>query len=277
MTRRSSLILIPILACALPAAEPKFDVASIKLNPQAHEPGDNAAPGFLKSIAYSSRGGRFSMEGPASTPLSLLIQLAYNVQEYQVLGGPSWVNSAGYDITANAGNDSTFEQMRPMIRSLLADRFKLALRHETRELPVYELTTAKGGAKITALKAGSCATLDPDNPPPPPDPSRPRIRYCGGIVRRMNSFEATAVPMPKLVELLSEEVGRTVVDKTGLTGNFDFQLDFVHDVLANNDAGAATGTSIFTALQDQLGLRLESAKGPVEALVIDHVERPSAN
>jgi len=224
-----------------------------------------------------------------NVPLHLLIQLAYNAKDYQIVGEPAWANSERYDVTAKTENNASFEQMRPMLRSLLAERFNLALHRVTKELPVYELTAAKGGLKT---EDASCVNRDPNGPPPPLG-SKPR----GGVWSAMlpggsSRLEGFGVPMSKLVEVLADRIGRTVVDKTSFSGTFNFQLDFSPDDAASNPKSAPTaaagperpipGTNvqaptIFAALQEQLGLRLLAGKGQVEVLVIDHVQRPSPN
>jgi bla regulator protein blaR1 len=285
---------------SISSSAPKFDVASIKpLAGGSGRPMDPIDRGWaMKSGRVSlSKAGRF--EVPFVT-LHQLIELAYNVTDSEVLGGPSWVRSDLYEIFAKA-EGATLHQMPLMLRSLLADRFRLALRRETRELPVYELAVAKGGLKFAAAKEGSCVTLNPDNPPPPPDPTSPPspLNVCGGTRRqgmglppvRRDRIEAVAVSMPKLIEYISDDLRGIVIDKTGFTEKFDFHLEFVPGEFLSNGLGASTpsdpvtaapsailsGVSIFTALQEQLGLRLTSAKRPVEVLVIDHVERPSEN
>jgi uncharacterized protein (TIGR03435 family) len=206
----------------------------------------------------------------------VLIELAYNVRDFQIQNLPSWGTSEKYEVIAKARDNATFEQMRPMLRSLLADRFQLALHRETRELPIYRLTIAKGGLRIVGAKEGSCITLDPDHPQPPPDPGKPHAPFCGGVVRMRNSIEAGAISMPKLSEILSDEVRRTVTDNTGFAEAFNLHLEFAPDLSANGPETQA-GDSIFTALQNQMGLRLEATKGPVEVLEIDRAERPSGN
>jgi uncharacterized protein (TIGR03435 family) len=162
--------------------------------------------------------------------------------------------------------------MRPMLRSLLADRFKLTIRHETKDLPVYELAVASGGPKIALAKDGSCVVRDPNGPRLPLG-SKP----CGGVLTRLGGIEGFGVTMPKLVELLAERVGCTVIDKTGFIGAFNFRLDFTPDEALGDGSGPAmlgdpgtqarsaslSGPSIFTALHEQLGLQLRSAKGPL--------------
>jgi bla regulator protein blaR1 len=279
---------------------PKFDVASIKpLAGGSGRPMDPIDRNFAlgNGRASLSKAGRF--EVPFVT-LHQLIELAYNVTDFEVLGGPSWVRSDLYEVIAKA-DSVTIQQMRPMLRSLLADRFRLALRRETRELPVYELAVAKGGLKFRAAKEGSCVTWNPDRPPPPPDPTRPPppLNVCGGMRRRAMGFsparkdriEAVGISMPKLIQVISDDLRGIVIDKTGFTEKFDFHLEFVPGEFLGNGLGPSTpgdpgtsapsailsGVSIFTALQEQLGLRLTSAKRPVQVLLIDHAERPSEN
>ncbi|HEV8413505.1 MAG TPA: M56 family metallopeptidase [Bryobacteraceae bacterium] len=275
---------LPIVVGMMHAQSPataaaKFEVASIKLNTRSSpvDPGNGPVSiitlNFLRGIAYSSRGGRFNME---RVPLTFLIELAYNVKDAQLLGGPSWATSDRYEVSAKAEDNATFEQMRPMLRSLLADRFKLELHRETKEAPAYELAAARGGLKIIASKE-SCTTVDPNSPPPPPNPKSPPP--CGSVRRALlrsgERIEAFGISMPKLIEMLSDTVGRTILDKTGFTEMFDVHLEFATDEAISN--GLSAGPSIFAALQEQLGLRLESAKRPGEFLVIDHAERPSEN
>jgi uncharacterized protein (TIGR03435 family) len=270
-----------IRAQSTPAAA-KFDVASVKRNAKGGiAPTDIMALGLTKSMAQGSRGARFSID---NVSLNWLIQMAYNVKDFQVVGGPSWAKSDGYDIAAKAEGNASFEQMRPMLQTLLADRFQLTLRRENREFPVYELAVAKGGLKIAAAQPGSCVAFDPASPPPFGS------KICGGSTRKILSgaperrdrIEASGIAMARLVEMISDEVGRTVIDKTGFTGTFNLQLDFAPDEgivsgLGPSPIANPSGPSIFTALQEQLGLRLESAKGPVPVLVMAHAERPSEN
>jgi uncharacterized protein (TIGR03435 family) len=137
---------------------PRFEAASIKLNTTTTIPLNVAHLAFLRAAgAGNSRNGQFRAVGDiAAMPVSVLIQLAYKVNAFQLDGGPSWVRSDRYDVDARAGGSATFEQMRPMLQSLLADRFKLTLRRETRQLPVFDLVAAKDGLKIAAMKEGSC-------------------------------------------------------------------------------------------------------------------------
>src|SRR5579862_2465279 len=211
-----------------------FEVASIRQSTSfRNRPTDAVNLEVVRLAAqYNSQHGRFRLLGG---PVSVLIQLAYNINAFQALGGPSWVNSDRYDVNAKAADDVTFNRMRPMLQALLTDRFKLTFQREKRELPVYEHVVAKGGIKIEAAKQGSCITLDPNNPPPAPAPNRPLapLNICGGFRRllgplpdRQEHIMAVGISMSKLVEILANELGRTVLDKTGFRETFDLHLDF---------------------------------------------------
>jgi uncharacterized protein (TIGR03435 family) len=263
------------------AARPEFQVASIK---------PNTAVGARGMGVRALPGGRLTA---LNAPLMMLIQNAYAVQASQVVGGPSWINSEGYDIEAKPEGNTDRQHMWLMLQTLLADRFKLALHRETRERPVYALTLTKAGLKQPPPNAGSCVTIDPSAPPPPGAP----LGFPCGKVGVMGSpsgllqMQGGKVPMPELVRVLAMVLGRPVVDRTGVTGEFDVHLEFTPDESTMGLPGAggpgdpggpplATDPgrpNIFAALQEQLGLKLASAKGPVEVLVIDHVERPAAN
>jgi uncharacterized protein (TIGR03435 family) len=203
-----------------------------------------------------------------------LLLLAYDVRNFQVAGRPAWFDSDRYDISAKMagtpvpGRDAMMLQRR-RLQLLLQDRFKLAVHRETRELPVYELTVSKGGPK---LKAPTCTESDPKNPGPAP--GKAVMDSCGFSGFFKGRFEASSATIGDLVKALANLVDRTVVDKTGIRGTFRVVLTFaVDDSPAAND----TAPNIFTAIQEQLGLKLESGRGPVEVMVIDHAEKPSEN
>ena len=256
---------------------PGFEVASVK--PTASAGGRS----LLEAVP-----GRLIMTNLA---LRRLILIAYGVQDHQLSNEPPWINSDHYDIQAKAAGTATVQQIEgPMLQALLEERFKLTLHRETRELPVYELVVGKGRAKLQSSKDGSCIPYSVDSPPPVRTPGQSHPTFCGvhGAVDGLNrTLDGRAVTMAELAAYLSRSynssLGRNVVDRTGLAGRFDLQLRWTIEILtapAGPDAALApetTGPSIFTALREQLGLRLESAKGPVEVLVIDHIERPSAN
>jgi uncharacterized protein (TIGR03435 family) len=206
-----------------------------------------------------------------ATTLLSLIYIAYGpLMPGQIAGWPAWSTSAEFDIEAKMDEDTAAAlqklpqkqqatRRRLMLQSLLADRFNLRVHHEIKTLPIYELVVAKGGSKLKESNA--------------------RETNTNGIGR----LTAQAMPMADLALILTIQVGRIVVDKTGLTGGYDFALRWMPDQGGEPpDASGLplqddSGPSIFTALQEQLGLKLEPAKGPVEMLVIEHVERPSEN
>jgi uncharacterized protein (TIGR03435 family) len=259
-----------------PPARPQFDVASIKLN---------AGGARAVSIGAPSP-GTFRAE---NIWLRFLIEMAWNVKDFQVSGGQVWATSNRYDINARAPGNATFEQMRPMLQTLLEDRFQLALHRESKELPVYALVPGKGGIKPKVSGKENCITEDPNAPPSTPAPGRQALPSCGAMMTSPRNLHGTAISMEQLIAALSNTMQRTVVDQTGFTGPFDVHLEWTEDQstpgfwapgLAPPASALPTDgsrPSIFTVLQEQLGLRLESTKGPVEMLVIDHAERPSAN
>lgn len=181
-------------------------------------------------------------------------------REYAV-DGPDWLTAQHFDIDATFPAETREPQIREMMQALLADRFKLTLHKETRQLPMYALVVAKNGPKIHPVESGESRTSG-----------------------RPGHFEATKITMPKLADLIARQAGLPVTDATGLAGVFDFTLEWSPsaDLRVTSADGAAAadtqGPSIFTALEEQLGLRLESRKGPVEILVVDRiVKTPTAN
>jgi len=204
-----------------------------------------------------------------------------------VEGGPAWINSVRYQIDAKADRALGQGMMRgPMLQTLLEDRFKLKIHHEAREVAVYALTVAKGGLKLHPFQEGSCIprdfTLLEQFPPQPFPELPPGQKYCevrgtenGGKV----TLEAIGMSIDSFIKYSLPGLDRPMVNKTGITGLFDFHLEFAPDEPTGAGATPAefAGPSIFTALDRQLGLKPELAKAPSDFLVIDHVERPSAN
>ncbi len=208
-------------------------------------------------------------------------------------GGPAWVRSDHYQVIARAEGAPGREVVSgPMLQSLLEDRFQLKLHRDTREVPVYALTAASGVVKLKP-PAANCVSVQPQQPGDPVVPLQPGQKYCMALIgfrKGPNTgLNAEATTLDHFVELLSHLVDRPVVNKTGIPGKFDIYLEFAVDeatprflpggdmaqtqAMSSNDPA---GASVFTAIQ-QLGLKLEPAKGPGEFLVIDHVERPSGN
>jgi uncharacterized protein (TIGR03435 family) len=264
------------------ADPPRFAVASIKRNQASPAPNSIGAP---MGAGYRS-GGRFVA---GNAPVTFLIQRSYAVQSFQVSGGPSWINTDGYDIEAKPEGNTDQKRMWLMVQGLLADRFKLSMHRESRDLPVYDLQAVRGGLKLPPPRGGDCAEVMTAFPGPGQQRQAPP---CGpGVIGSGTglTMEGINVSMPAVAKLLSSLVGREVVDKTGFTGRFALHLEFaMDDTLAGlpNPAGPdASGRpadptarpTIRTALQEQIGLKLQASTGPVDVFVIDHVERPSGN
>jgi bla regulator protein BlaR1 len=235
--------LVPRWIAFAQAPRPSFEVASLKPS----GPND-------RLMYRLEPGGRYLATG---LTLKLLIANAYGVPELRISGGPGWRDSDKFNLEAKVGIQlppwpDSQKQLSLMLQSLLEERFKLALHRETREEPVYELVAAKAGVKLKTAKADESPGFQMDN----------------GRIHSM------AVPLDFLATNLAYLLGRTVIDKTGLAGKYSFTVTYMPDDAAPADTD---GPSLFTALQDQLGLKLESSKGPVELLVIDRVEKPDAN
>jgi uncharacterized protein (TIGR03435 family) len=281
--------LLPVLttsACLLFAqSKPAFEVASIK----------PAAPDQRGIAIRPGANGGLNIN---NMPLKELITFAWRIQPYQIIGAPAWIESARYDITTVPDHKPKGNEIWLMLQSLLEDRFQLKTHNETKELPIYALVLAnkdgKLGPQLTEAKEGSCTAIDPTKPPPPPsDPGKPPVLGCGGMFMGPDRMEGASNEIKGLIPVLSRTLGRTVVDKTGLTGKYDMHLYWTPDpsqMMQGPFGGGPpppggpapppvdpNGPSIFTALQEQLGLKLESQKGPVDVLVIDHVEKPSEN
>jgi uncharacterized protein (TIGR03435 family) len=254
----------------IPAQPPptRFDVATIKLN----------AGTSMGARTQPLPGGRLRVE---NQPLRALIKTAYKVQDFQLSGGPGWIASGRYDIEAKSeGNPPLLEVVGPMLQALLEDRFKLKIHREIRELPVYALSVSKSGLKISPSEQGSCVPYDPNHAPQGPGPGQKRQSICGNVSIGKSMMNATSIRMEDLTKSVSYILGRTVIDKTEVKYTFDVHLEFVPDeavFVGPPGAAGSSGPSIFTALREQLGLNLKSAKGPVEVLVIDNAEKPSAN
>jgi uncharacterized protein (TIGR03435 family) len=203
-----------------------------------------------------------------------------NVRPPKVLGGPDWVDTDRYDIVAKAPTEAGLDEMYgPMMRALLEDRFGLKIHSEIRELPVYALTAARGGAKLTPLKPGNCVAIDAKSVlKTPPGP-----HYCGRFEMKRGSVwvaDAKGMTVAEFAaRVFRDTLDRPVIDRTSIAGLFDIHLEFSSLEISTGLSGDADNQvpSVFTAVQEQLGLKLSPGKGPVEVLVIDQVEKPSAN
>jgi len=250
---------------AYPQASPPsltFDVASIK---------QDTSGGTAISMARQP-GGRFIANG---VPVQLLITFAYDIDDSLIVGGPDWITSDRWNIESRAAESANeipascgSDPMKRRVQSLLLDRFGLNAHRESRETAVYELRIAKGGSKLQlADTVESAAALKAA--------SLPRCT----INLASNRMQGHAVSLSGLTRTLGSLLGRTVVDKTGLTAAYDFNLEWNSDStpLAGPTTADTSRPSIFTAVEEQLGLKLQSARGVVEALVIDGIHRPSGN
>jgi uncharacterized protein (TIGR03435 family) len=263
-------------ASQTPPQRPAFDVASIK-------PSDPNQPG---GAIMNQPGGRLVIAG---MPLRELVKYAYRLQDFQLEGGPPWARTDLWNIEARAEEGSA-DLAAARLQSLLEDRFQLKTHRETKEVPVYELTVARRGSKMKR---------SPDQTPPRPPQRgelRPRPIQPVGTLDRFSmrvsagSLEAVAMDMPSIVGALSSILRRTVVDKTGLNGRYDVTLQWTPEggnnaVPGVGQTGAAVpvaspvdrGPTLFTAIQEQLGLNLDSAKAPVDIIIMDSVQKPSEN
>jgi uncharacterized protein (TIGR03435 family) len=246
---------------------PHFDVVSIKPTPENTGPGAD-----FSAIA----GGRLHVR---NNEVSNLIGNAYGFRGPRLIGIPNW--SDHFDMEARAEGSPTKEQIMLMLQSVLEERFKLQAHHETRDLPAFNLVVAKSGVKVKPWQQGTCAASDPFNPSPPPPAGVPTLPHCGNNHIRSSGpkmlWTGVKIDMTGVAGALTAALRREVIDKTGFKGNFDLQLEWTTDPAIGGAAGDDTGPSLFTLLEDQLGVRLEQTKVATEVLVVDHVEKPDAN
>ena len=247
-----------------------FEVASIKRE-----------TGVSSGITFAARaGGTLTV---INNPLTNVIDNAYGIRRYQLIGGPDWINSDRYNIQAKAAGDAPRAEMMSMLQLLLEGRFKLKVHRETRELPVYVLTVAKGGIKLQPAREGGCVNADPRYPRRPA-PGEKLTPSCGNNIITASTWNASAIDMASAAAALVGVLGRNVIDKTGITGKYDIHVQWTPDqapagvdTAAQSNALASENAPppLVTVLEQDLGLKLESTRGPVDVLIIDHVERPS--
>jgi uncharacterized protein (TIGR03435 family) len=267
-----SALVLSAAAPAIRAQRPSFEAASIKRNVSGS---DNA---FVRA----QPGGRLSV---GNNSLWNIIRNAYRLQGFQIVGGPDWITTERWDIVAKGEGDPAPPQLLVMLQNLLADRFKLVVRREMRDSPIYALILARPDGRLgPQLHASStdCAALmeaaraSGNTRLPAPAGGGP---VCGTRTNR-GIMETSATTMADLARNLSGIAGRSIVDKTGLTGNFDLKLTWTPETPAGPPGAASGGpaaedtVSLFTAIQEQLGLKLDAQRGPVDVLVIDSAERP---
>jgi uncharacterized protein (TIGR03435 family) len=241
-------VILGILAICFASGEPRpaFEVASIK-------PVDRTGVSGHGSMSQS--GSRITFNGYTLTGL---LMYAYDVRNYQIVGGSGWMSSDTFIINAKAEGDlqPSVAQVRLMLQALLADRFEVKLRRETRESKVYLLQTVKSGFKLEPSKT-----------------ERSTMRMSPGHMAMIK------VPPGQWAALLSSVLNRPVLDRTGLTGEFDFSLDSP-DIMGRRsmeEGEDAPGPSLFTAIQEQMGLKLEPSKGPIDVFVIERATKPTEN
>jgi uncharacterized protein (TIGR03435 family) len=246
-----------------PAAPPAFDVASVKISELGRAGGEGSRKGTLHTAP-----GSVNLR---NLTLKACVSWAYNVKDYQV-SGPGWIDGERYDIVAKAANPVNDDDLRRMLQTLLADRFKLVFHRETKELPVYVLGIAKEGLKIKPSVGEGESSFQP----------------AKGMGKLSLVVEHTS--MSQFADLLSQPLQQPVVDRTGLQGGFDFTLDLAKYLAMDNPGShegegmtrpvgiSAVETALFMALREQLGLKLESKKNPIDLIVVDKAEKvPTEN
>jgi len=237
-----------VLALLLAQTAPSFEVTSVKPNDLG-----NQGP-----VLFDPQpGGRLRI---TNASLRMVMSWAYGLQNSQLAGGPDWISTDRFDIVAKAEGNPTTDQVRLMLRTLIVDRFKLAYHNESREMPVYALTRPRKDGKLgpqLAASADHCGDL--------PDGKPRRCEFDVGF----GKVHGHGVPLELLTTTISGFSGRVVVDQTELKGPFDFDLTWTPP-----DGG---GPSLFTAVEEQLGLKLEPTRAPVGILVIDRVEKPAGD
>ena len=259
-----AFVVVALVASAADAgaqrAEPSFEVASIKVNTNPQSP-----------TFYQAKNDRLSI---GNVRLRMLVSLAYEVDPAQIGGAPDWIDTDRYDIIAKAATPFAPEtQWRGMLRTLLAERFRLRVKRDAQPAPLLALVrTRQDGPLGKGLRRSvtTCEELTKASPPP--------VDACGLVaanrVADTGRMSVRGLPMEMLARLLSGEAGQPVRDETGLTGSFDWDLMFAVRRLPETELSAP---SMFTALQEQLGLKLESRRGTRDVIVVEHVERPSVD
>jgi len=258
-----------VLSAQTPAS-PAFEAASVK----PHQSADQ------QTMMVVQPGGRFVA---TNIPLLFFIRTAYRLQDDQIVGGPGWLNSDRFDIVAKADAGATLQQLPPMMQALLVDRFRFVTHHDTRELPVYALVVARSDRTLgPQLRPTACPSAD--GPASPTLAAVDLSPTCATIKTGLGTLTLRGTPMSQVLQFLAPYVSRVVLDRTGLDGRFDLDLAWTPEQLPSRTPGAqeparsnADGPSIFTAIQEQLGLRLQSTTGPVDVLVFFNVAPTTEN
>lgn len=284
MKKAALLIGTLITTAGLPSAarqapsDPAFEAATVRPN----------TSGNMGWMLQPQPGGRLT---GTNVPASALIRFAYDLPDFQVSGGPAWLDSARYDVAAKAAGDAPVSQTRMLLRALLADRFKLSVHTETRELPIYALVMARSDGKPGPQLRRSDAACDRTEPlldsgiGPTPREGAPRCGFFGfapgtDLPKGRGGLAFRGLTLAAFAQRLVPMVRRSVRDHTGLTGYFDGDFDFVAELPPPPpppglpSAFTDPFTSVFTVLPEQLGLKLDARRGPVDVLVIDRIEPP---
>jgi uncharacterized protein (TIGR03435 family) len=243
------------LHCQDLAKAPAFEVASIT----PCKPGTPAPPmEHAGMVQFTYPGGRFRA---SATTLKYLLEWAYDIQPSQHSGGPSWIDTDRYDVVAKAEGNATDAQMKLMVQTLLAERFQLKLHHDSKELPVYVISLGKTAPKLFPPKEGETHSI--------------QIAPQMGPDQKVASFHITATrfSLTQLTDTFARQLGRVIVNKTGLDGDFDFTMDLTPD---DSQPNPLDPSLLINAMRGQLGLNLQSQKAPVDFLVIDSAEKVAA-
>jgi len=269
----ASIVALVLLTSAVLASSgqaqnaPAFEVVSVKPSAAQND----------QTTSFVQPGARYTA---INVTLRMLVKTAYGVHDDQIAGGPAWIETERFDIAAkgegNPPGNVFRDQARLMLRQTLADRFKLVLRTERREIPIYALVVARDdgrfGPQLTRSDASECNGPEKAVPTAPnaaePNPPMP----CGSGFSRAAHVAARGMEFSTLATNISNWADRVVVDRTGLMSKFDWDLQWTMEPLTPD--ATRPGVSLFTALREQLGLRLEPRRGPVDVLVVNHVERP---
>lgn len=261
MTRLSvGALLVCASGLVVAAQRPTFEVASIKRNVEVSD----------RAFVRGEPGGRLSV---GNNTLRNIIRNAWRLQDFQIVGGPDWVNTDRWDIVAKAPDNAPPDRSFVMLQNLLVDRFKLVIKREMRDSPIYALVVARADGRLgphLKVSTTDCAAIiaaarASGVPPPPPAGGGPLCGTRTNAGRMMTS----STTMADLARNLSPMAGRSIIDRTGLTANYDLDLTWAPDPTAGD------GVSLFTAIQEQLGLKLDAQRGPVDTLVIESAGRPT--
>jgi uncharacterized protein (TIGR03435 family) len=254
----------PLASQAPAGAARTFEVASVKRNNSGRS-GWNLSP---------QEGGRFSAQ---NISIRQVVLFAYNLRDFQLTNDPAWLQSMRFDIEARTGVDTAMAATKDLVKSLLAERFGFAAHAETRQLPIYSLVRLRADGSLgPGLKTRDCSAPD--------EAVRTVGSGCGGVIRNQDkgadTITGSGVPIAMLAISLSGSMNSVVTDKTGLSGSYDFQLRWSDPgaIAANQTSTTLSDAPVLTtAVQEQLGLRLQPDRGPVEVLVVDRVSEPTEN